>query len=532
MVKRIFNNKTVVILFCIAIAILGIWLRVDQLLFIENNYSVTDVNRDLLVGYHIAHYDEFTLLGPDSTSGLPLYNSSLFFILTAITGLIFGFSTIGINIGNLIYQLISVGLLFGTTKNFFNTRTAIFAATIMLLFDIFINQSGFYWQPHLMQVVFLTSLYFLSIGYAKKQNRYLYLSIFIFAASIGTHYPSVLVLPVYGIAVWMILFQKRAPAIQYIYTALFGLFSMIVVFGTAIFHKLFIPQPVPLPPLILPDFSIAYYIDTALYRTGYLISYYLPKADTTLLQIIIATVLFFGCVLYIATVRSQRNKYTFLLLVAAVVSVLVGVTIVYFPYETFVAYPLRYYTAVYVPLSMVIAVVLAALWSKDTLVYRIISIGIVGALLYFGGSYFGPQPEHTHARSQHAESQFLLNDKSSVQQINSAMLAAIAQYDLIHRFDVVTFDGANGFVNDRADDLIWFPLERMTNTKLVTLDDAYLRSYRPMGEITHILVRCREITQERCLHLIHNNLPDEYRAYQVIIEQLTSDPDTTYLLTR
>ncbi len=531
MIRTIFDIKKVTIVLCVIVVVLGILLRVDHMLFIEQQFVIPDLNRDLLVGYHIAQYKEFTLLGPDSTSGLPLYNSPLFFIFTALTGLIFGFTTLGLNIGNLVYQLISVGLIFGTTKNLFSTRAAIIASTVMLLFDIFVNQSGFYWQPHLMQVVYMASLYVLSLGYAKKKSWYIYLSIFIFAASIATHYPSVLAAPVFGIAVWALLFHQRAGKLSYVYTTLFGVLSMAVVFSTAIFYRLFVGGSSQLPSIQLPDASVGYYVSTALYRLEYLISYYLPKADTVLLQYIACALLIAGCVWYFRTVSSMSQKGIFTLLVVGVVFILFGVTVTYFPYEWFVAYPLRYYTAVYIPLTILIGALLAELWSQPTRTHRVIAGGALAALLIAGGSYFGPQPERPHTKSQHAETQFLLNNKVPVQEINAAMLDAIQRLGMAQHFDVVTFDGEDAsFFNDRANDVIWFPLEQMTGTQLVALDDAYLRSYRPLGDRAYLLVRCREVSEDRCLYLIRRSLPSPYEKYQVIVEQLTSSPDPSYLL--
>ncbi len=101
----------------------------------------------------------------------------------------------------------------------------------------------------------------------------------------------------------------------------------------------------------------------------------------------------------------------------------------------------------------------------------------------------------------------------------------------MHDFDVVTFDGEDGFfMNERADDIIWFPLERMTGEKLVTLDETALRSYSPAKDPAYILVRCREVTEERCLSLISTSLPEPYTNHTVIVEQLTKTPDPAYLL--
>ena len=530
---RFDTKKTIIILVCICVLVLGIVLRADRLLFVEQNYAIPDLNRDLLVGYHIATYNEFTLIGPDSTSGLPLYNSSLFFVLTAITGVLFGFTTIGINIGNMVYQLLAVGLIFGTTRNLFNTKTAIIAGTLMLLFDIFINQSRFFWQPHLMQVVYMASLYALSVGYVKKNEWYIYLSIFLFAASIGTHYPPILVTPVFGIAVWMVLYSHKAPVLNYLYTAVFGVLSMVVVFGTALLYKFTAPVQPYIPTLTDPDFSLGEYVQIALSRTEYLISYYLPKADTPVLQYLACIILICGCVWYYRTVQDKKARYACGVLIAGVTAVIFGVTVTHFPYESFVVYPLRYYTAIYAPLTMLIAVILVQVWEGGTRIHKIVAGSMLALVLFAGGSYFGEEPIRPLGASQHSLTQFHFNDKGAVTAINTAMLEVIQRRDIAHDFDVVTFDGEDAFfMNERADDIIWFPLELMTKEKLVSLDELALRSYSPTPDPTYILVRCREVSEARCLSLIGSDLPEPYTEHTVIVEQLTKSPDPAYLLSK
>lgn len=220
------------------------WLCVGLLLisflirFYNFDYPIIngEVQRDYLVGRHIAYFGERVLTGPcclwNGTFGnlrhSPVYYYFIAFLLRLFDNLMW------VSFVNLALQVLSVWLLFKIGQLLFNSKTGLVAATFFALSSYGVEQSVYMWQPRLMSAFFLLTALLLTLTWKKHERRFLFvaLPLFIFAGSIHSSLfalmPSLIVLIVY-------FFRKKILDRNLIFFLIIeSLFGWLIAYGSVV----------------------------------------------------------------------------------------------------------------------------------------------------------------------------------------------------------------------------------------------------------------------------------------------------------
>jgi hypothetical protein len=182
----------------------GLLLRTTRVLHDAGWYG--DVSRDLLIAKHISEFKEFINAAPYNGSSFKVFkNSPLYFYLVASLwtlgrshlGTVMVHATISsinvIVIGVIVYKLLK------------NKVWALVASFIAAKAEILVYFSTTIFQPHLLPLVSNLAILFWIIAHQNKSLKHLYASMFFLLLGLNIHYSQMLLLPGFGLLIFMTL---------------------------------------------------------------------------------------------------------------------------------------------------------------------------------------------------------------------------------------------------------------------------------------------------------------------------------------
>lgn len=180
-IKSQLSLRTVILFGIIA---LGAFLRLyrirDYLSFLG------DEGRDVLVVYNILH-GHLTLLGPTSSVG-GFFLGPIYYYFMAPFLWLFRFDPVGPAIMIALVGILTIWILYKISSEFFNPIAGIFAAFFYAISPLVLTYSRSSWNPNLMPIFTLLTLYVLYKGTITHSKKLFILSGFLFGITMQLHY--------------------------------------------------------------------------------------------------------------------------------------------------------------------------------------------------------------------------------------------------------------------------------------------------------------------------------------------------------
>lgn len=243
-------------IFLLIILLLGFYIRL-----INFDYPITngEAHRDYIVARHIIKYKEFPLTGPcclfNNTFGEIRNNPVYYYSLAAF--LLIKDDILLLSFINLIFQVLSIFIIYFLAKNLFGQNTALIATLLYSISYIVLKQSLYMWQPYLMSFFVNLSYLTLLLFYLRRKFWLLLISIFLFLYSGSLHNPAYGVLPSFAVLSFLILKKQGSPFKNYLFSAFFALGILILFYFTFFVHFLENRNELNLPTSFKTIFSFS-----------------------------------------------------------------------------------------------------------------------------------------------------------------------------------------------------------------------------------------------------------------------------------
>lgn len=197
--NRLSNYRKNIPIFLVVVfaAVLRLYRIRDFLTFLG------DEGRDVLIVRHIVMgfgylfqgniqeaSKNLTLLGPTASVG-GFFLGPIYYYFMAPFLWLFNYDPVGPAIMIAILGTITVWVIYKITKEFFDTKTAVVAATLYTISPVVINYSRSSWNPNPMPFFSLLTLYLLYKAFHKKKILLIFVSGILFGIAMQLHYLSV-----------------------------------------------------------------------------------------------------------------------------------------------------------------------------------------------------------------------------------------------------------------------------------------------------------------------------------------------------
>ncbi|HEX8965743.1 MAG TPA: glycosyltransferase family 39 protein [Patescibacteria group bacterium] len=175
-----------------------------------------DEGRDVLVVYNILH-GHLTLLGPTSSVG-GFFLGPIYYYFMAPFLLLFNYNPVGPAVMVALFGILAVWFVYKIGSEFFNKATGLVAAFLFSISPIVIAYSRSSWNPNLMPIFTLFTLYAVYKGLQTSKNRYFVLAGILLGILMQLHYLSVFVAAIIVVYIGTIHFifnkQKEASTLR------------------------------------------------------------------------------------------------------------------------------------------------------------------------------------------------------------------------------------------------------------------------------------------------------------------------------
>ncbi len=217
----------------IAILAVGIFARLNNF-----DYPLVseETNRDFIVARHIVKYHEMPMTGPNNGT-LPLVGNSpsysyflglLLFVRDDLMFLVFT---------NILLQVTTLILLYVLVRKIFGEGTSLIAMVFFSFANIFTSASVWPWQPYVMYVFLIWSLYLLFQFYFHERFKYLVWSEILFAFAISLHMSALGLLPAYLLTIIFLLKRQGQDGYRYFLSTIVFCISIFIFFIPTFWHN-------------------------------------------------------------------------------------------------------------------------------------------------------------------------------------------------------------------------------------------------------------------------------------------------------
>ena len=244
LVKIIKENRGLILIFLLASFL---WLyRFKEALLFANDQAI-----DLLIARSIAEDGHRPLLGPllslNNIYGPPTY---YYFLALAFLA---GRTLVGTA---LVFVLINLAGLWGfylLANRLFNKQTGLTAALLYAIsYPMFVSARNM-WQPHLVPVLIVFSLYFLAVFKETKRWLHLTLSLFLYAMSLSVYFSPILLLAYYWFQVRRLIKDVVKTNYPGIVTATLMVLAIGATFSPQLYYELINGFPFLKSPSLLSE---------------------------------------------------------------------------------------------------------------------------------------------------------------------------------------------------------------------------------------------------------------------------------------
>lgn len=187
MIKKIINyfKSDRIFFWVLIIFLIGTFLR-----FYRLDAFVTflgDQGRDTLVIKRILTAEHFPAIGPVTSVG-NVYLGPFYYYFIAPWLLLSSFNPIGLTIGVAFFSSLYILVNYFVIKKIFNTKVAFLSTSLIAFSFILIDFARFSWNPNLVPLFSLLTIYFFIIAFVKYEWPYFLLGGAFLAFSIQLHY--------------------------------------------------------------------------------------------------------------------------------------------------------------------------------------------------------------------------------------------------------------------------------------------------------------------------------------------------------
>jgi len=190
-----------------------------------------DTARDYIISSEIISFDKLPpsklpLFGPGN--GLGLINSPLYFYMNSFF-LLFHNSFFFMNLINIVFQIVTIGLIYYLMRNIFGGAPALMTSLLFSFDSLIMRQSLFMWQPWVMQPFLYASYLALYIAWKRGGNGFLNAAVVLVVIAGALHNSAFTILPTILFLAWCVLRKRGAVKKDYLklLAVLFGSFLIV-----------------------------------------------------------------------------------------------------------------------------------------------------------------------------------------------------------------------------------------------------------------------------------------------------------------
>ncbi len=203
-----FLSAIVLIVILLIAAYLRLWRIGDYMSFLG------DEGRDVLVVKRMIVDHKFTLLGPVTSVGLMHLGPMYYYFMVPFL-LLFRLDPVGPAVMVALFSLAAIVLLWKTSVEFFDSRTAFISATLYALSPLVITYSHSSWNPNILPFWSLLIIYSLLKVYVKKQYLYLMVTGLALGVVVQLHYVALVFIPIIFVVLAMTRFNMPRKYLLY-----------------------------------------------------------------------------------------------------------------------------------------------------------------------------------------------------------------------------------------------------------------------------------------------------------------------------
>lgn len=466
----------------------------------EGMYSHNAGSRLYLIANHIITYGELPLVGPYigflpglSRSPLPYYFVSALLLvkndilILALAGILMG--------------VLNIFLVYSLARVMFGKGTALIAAILFSFSYIGFYQSvEFFWEPFIAQSFSLLSLLFIII-YSQKENFGILLAgVFILAFACAFYYPVLTLMPVIMLFVFYILKSKKKKSIYFLWTFTVFFGSLLAFLLPVLFYYISTKTTFSLKPtreFIAPlDFLPELFSLFRIFADGYFLN--LNKAIFSLNNSLFLLIVgLFANSLFTLKHAVKKRYYFFiiaLIFIPLMIASLLQINRPFFFDRQGIQFTdiLRYFTTSNALLIILIADVISSTLSRNQFL-RIIQVFVILTLIYVSFPVFHNAFNNLSELSRRHS----IGWTADIPAVNAISKEVITLKEE-ERFDNMSFFQIDNYVRTPISDLhtfdnlpeFWVILERDLNTKLTTIDNKSIITFKQIGDDRIIFIVC------------------------------------------
>lgn len=206
LLKKILNDKIFVffLLFFIAAVFIRFY-RLDELAMF-----LGDQGRDAIIVKRLITLEKLTLIGPSTSVGM-IFLGPFYYYFIAPWIALFNFNPAGLAYGVAFFSSIYLLVNYFVVKEMIGRKTALISSILIAFSNIMIEYSRFSWNPNLMPLFALLTMYFLYKGFKTENKWYFALSGAFLSICIQLHYLALFLIPAWGIYFFIQCHCERGP---------------------------------------------------------------------------------------------------------------------------------------------------------------------------------------------------------------------------------------------------------------------------------------------------------------------------------
>lgn len=525
------NGKIICYSLLFTVVITGALLRIDRFASGNDYQWQSDYNRDYSIADHIIRYDEKPSVGPESFLGpetnSPFYYYFLSWVLLIKNDIVF------LGYFNVALQISVILLIYSLARVLFGRGTGLVAAILWSLSGSVIAQSGYVWQPHIMQPFAILSYLLLALGYAEKKYSLILSSIAMFAVALVMHNSMLAIAPAFLMAILLVLWLEKKTLKHYLGIILTAAVSLMILYIPLISYYWSNPAKNPLYLwLILGQIMENKYVIVVFWERLEIFFNFLFPSNNPYIDLSVVTAMIAVSVWYFKSKTAKTNRIKLLTITAAVMSFMTIIWFITWTPAVAIPFPYRHFTPIFC-LFIMIASEFIATAMRSGFPGKVIGVVIL-ILLVSGASPDLKVSAQAAIKNIGYNAQGLVGLKYIEDDPVRAMAEAISKIEKEEGRPNLNFFQIR-FYRDNVEDqyfseTLWTPLERITGEKLIKTDGHSYRGYSPLGTDEYIFLGCRYINLEKddeCIKIFN-----EEGNYKIVDLAYSSVRYDIYLLRR
>lgn len=197
------RNHVFILIFIVAAGIILRFYRLPEYVIF-----LGDQGRDAIIIKRILTLEHFPAIGPTTSVG-QVYLGPFYYYFIAPWLLLFWFNPLGLAFGVAFFSSLSVLITYFVVKELFNENVALLSSFFTAFSSTLVEYSRFSWNPNLLPVFTLLTVYFFVKAFESKKWQYYIVSGAFLSFSIQLHYLALILLPPVAFLFILRFFEER-----------------------------------------------------------------------------------------------------------------------------------------------------------------------------------------------------------------------------------------------------------------------------------------------------------------------------------